>query len=208
MSNAPPGANVEDSNEQIATGDEEVQTTIQDAILEAKQKVGDIRTQAKIEPQISKADAVSAFRAQLEEYITTAQGTLYSGNGPELWEETHFGHTQLAPPGHAPEGRSVWRLPDGTELSYRPDPVVVPHEGLESLLKLNDPLRRPVTFTVNRGRFGETQTTATARGQVDWKVLDAMYIYLNRHIKDIGLDVEIEEETEKEAVAKYKPEWT
>jgi hypothetical protein len=207
MSNAPAGETTEESDEQIASSAEEVQTATEQAIIEAKQEVSEIRTQAKLS-NISKADAVSAFRAKLEEYITTTQGTLYAGNGPELWEQTNFGYTQLAPPGHAPEGRSKWELPDGTRLSYRPDPVAVPHVGLESLFKLNDPIRRPVSFTVNRGRFGPVETTATARGQIDWKVLDAMYIHLNRHVADLGLDVHIEEETEKEAKAKYKMEWT
>jgi len=201
MSNAPAGNTTEESNEQVATGAEEVQTSTEQAIIEAKQEVSEIRTKAKLS-NISKADAVSAFRAKLEEYITTAQGTLYSGNGPTLWEETNFGATQLAPPGRSPDGRAEWRLPDGTELSYKPDPVAVPHIGLESLFRLNDPIRRPVTFAVDRGRFGTVETTVTARGQIDWKVLDTMFIHLNRHIKDLGLDVHIEED---EGNAKWSP---
>lgn len=206
MSEAP-GTGVNESKQQIATDGEEIQKTTEQAIIEAKQDVSDIRTKAKLS-NISKADAVSAFRAKLEEYITVAQGTLVAGNGPTLWEETNFGSTRLAPPGHSPDGRAEWRLPDGTELSYKPDPVAVVHVGLESLFNLNDPLRRRVKFAVDRGRFGTIETTAMARGQVDWKVLDTMFIHLNRHISDLGLDIQIEEETEKEAKAEYKPEWT
>ena len=201
MSKPPAGQSDVESNERVASGSEQVQTESEKAIIEAKQEVSQIRTKAKLS-NISKSDAVSAFRAKLEEYITTAQGTLYAAGGPELWEQRNFGATRLAPPGHAPDGRSAWQLPDGTELSYQPEPVAVPHVGLESLFRLNDPLRRSVKFTVNRGRFGSVETTATARGQVDWRVLDVMFIHLNQHINSLGLDVQIEED---EGNAKWEP---
>jgi len=178
------------SEGRLDVNEESVTSNRQQTIFDARDATAEIRREAKL-AQVSDEKAATAFRAQLEEYVLEAQSTLYSDGGKQLWSQRDFGTTRIRPPGQPASMRGYeWQLPDGTRLKTRPNGAIVLHQGLTSLFDQGDPLQAVVEYPVNRGRFGNGTESVPVSGQIDWGVLDQMYLALNRHVKEAGLDLD------------------
>ena len=167
-------------------------------ILDQKQQTAETRQKAKLAPTMNKAStkqAASGFRAALESYVSAVQPTLDDGRGPHYWSGKRYGVITATPPGQPLDLHNSWRLPDGSTIENRPTPQHMPVVGLKSLFEIGDPVAIP--FEIERrhelqGKITETHTVTT---QIDWGILNEMFIDLNNHIAERGIEIDTTENT-------------
>ena len=183
------------STERLDVDEESVRDKRLKEILKRKEAVVDMREKARIatnERKANGAQAAGAFRAVLESYITTVQSFFHNGKGPHYWSQKEYGTVTLSPPGRSVKRttfNSQWQLPNGTKINHRPDMVQADIVGLKTLFDAADPLQVSVEVTYENGRFGTVTDTFTTEGQIPWGILDDMFIDVNNHVANCGIDI-------------------
>jgi len=157
----------------------------------------------------AKVEAVQHYRAAVESLLLEV-GTLLKNHdpGPELWTDRYYGDVVIRPPGNWTPQRSHYKSEtierNNTPLLVEeiPDAKRVPVVGLRWLFETETPVTRPFEFAVYGGALNETVTYHSS-SVVPWRILNQMVSEVNEYLNEVGVGLEITEESDDVAEMDY-----
>lgn len=161
--------------------DEAVNQARLNALEDARENVRERREMAQLRLAGDQYDRMGlvAFRSALETYAREAEALLrHTETGRHYWTERHFGHM----------------IYPTDEADIRdPNPV----EGLDTLFETENPATFEMeTITESPGlNRGNTIETIEVEQQIPFGILDEMYATINQYLSEIGIDIELTDET-------------
>jgi len=174
-----------------------------------RKEAAQVRNNPNTNPQ-AKLEAVQHYRAAVESLLLEV-GTLLKNHdpGPELWHDRHYGFVTIRPPGNWQRQGSHYESKD---REYRqnvpllvediPDAKRVPVIGLKWLFETETPVTRSFEFAVYGGALNETVTLAGSSA-VPWRTLNQMVGDVNEFLNEVGVGLEIDEESDDVAEMDY-----
>ena len=157
----------------------------------------------------AKVEAVQHYRAAVESLLLEV-GTLLKNHapGPELWADRHYGDVVIRPPGNWEPQQAHYKSQtierNNTPLLVEeiPDAKRVPVVGLRWLFETETPVTRPFEFKIYKGALNET-VTYHGSSVVPWRILNQMVSEVNEYLNEVGVGLEITEESDDVAEMDY-----
>ena len=126
-----------------------------------------------------------------------------------MGSDLHYGHATIRPPGDWTQRRSHYKSQSlerqGNQpllVKEIPDPKRVPVIGLKWLFETDTPVTRTFEFEVVGGALNET-VTLPGSSTVKWHTLNQMVTDTNEFLSEVGVGLEIDEETDDVAEMDY-----
>ena len=174
-----------------------------------RKEAAQVRNNPNTNTQV-KVEAVQHYRAAVEAFLLEVDTLLKNHDpGPELWSDRHYGHVTIRPPGDWTQQRSHYKSQSlerqGNQpllVKEIPDPKRVPVIGLKWLFETDTPVTRTFEFEVVGGALNET-VTLPGSSTVKWHTLNQMVTDTNEFLSEVGVGLEIDEETDDVAEMDY-----
>lgn len=140
------------------------------------------------------------YRAAVEGYAREAEPLLIqTDSGQELWSDRNFTAFSVGPDFIKRIDSSVFYEINGEKYQVKNErdmrEVTIEPTGVKSLFSLGDPIQIEYKFEEKIGLSRTTTRRETVRAQIPPEVLDEIVSALNLELADMGISINVDEET-------------